>query len=279
MRFRLHRKTLTALSLGCLLAWSAGCASAPPVAVPPAKPPVTVHAMVDTQKLMEAHPSRSKLRQMEQALAEADAKAADNTTAMETGRQEFEAAMKVRENEDKAAIEKKQTQLGDELSEQRRLYIETLEKEYRPLLFNIDLKLTTLQASATEKQNLQKEKDRLEGERRQKLTKKEEELAARFQREMDSFAVDLSKKSEVYANQWMDDRMRKIQQAAAPSPEMEKQKREIMELSGRMVQDVRTAVTKVAVQEKIDMVWLRAAVRQPLKDITDQVARELANTK
>ena len=107
MRFRLHRKTLTALSLGCLLAWSAGCASAPPVAVPPAKPPVTVHAMVDTQKLMEAHPSRSKLRQMEQALAEADAKAADNTTAMETGRQEFEAAMKVRENEDKAAIEEK----------------------------------------------------------------------------------------------------------------------------------------------------------------------------
>ena len=73
--------------------------------------------------------------------------------------------------------------------------------------------------------------------------------------------------------------MKKIQQAAAPSPEMEKQKREIIELSGKMVQDVRTAVTKVAVQEKIDMVWLRSAVRQPLKDITDQVARELANIK
>ena len=73
MRFQLQRKTLAALSLGCLLAWSAGCASAPPVAVPPAKPPVTVHAMVDAQKLLEAHPLRSKLRQMEQALAEADA--------------------------------------------------------------------------------------------------------------------------------------------------------------------------------------------------------------
>ena len=279
MRFQLQRKTLTALSLGCLLAWSAGCASTPPAAVPPAKPPVTVHAMVDTQKLLDAHPLRSKLRQMEQALADADAKAADNSAAMETARQEFEAAMKVRENEDKAAIEKKQTQLGDELNEQRRLYIEVLEKEYRPLLFNIDLKLTTLQASAAEKQNLQKEKDRLEAERRQKLTKKEEELAARFQKEMEAFVGDLSKKSEVYANQWMADRMKKIQQAAAPSPEMEKQKREIMELSGKMVQDVRTAVTKVAVQEKIDMVWLRSAVRQPLKDITDQVARELANIK
>ncbi|MHC1759703.1 MAG: hypothetical protein AB9917_09350 [Negativicutes bacterium] len=278
MRFQLQRKTLTTLSLGCLLAWSAGCASTPPVA-PPAKPPVTVHAMVDAPKLLEAHPSRSKLRQMEQALAEADAKTADNTAAMETGRQEFEAAMKVRENEDKAAIEKKQTQLGDELNEQRRLYIETLEKEYRPLLFNIDLKLTTVQASATEKQKLQQEKDRLEGERRQKLTKKEEELAARFQSEMDAFAADLSKKSEAYADQWMADRMKKIQQAAAPSPAMEKQRQEIVELSGRMIQDVRTAVTKVAIQEKIDMVWLRAAVRQPLKDITDQVARELANTK
>ena len=278
MRFQLQRKTLAALSLGCLLAWSAGCASTPPVAAPPAKPPATVHVMVDIAKLLEAHPSRSKLRQMEQALAEADAKAADNTAAMETGRQEFEAAMKVRQNEDKAAIEKKQVQLGDELNEQRRLYIETLEKEYRPLLFNIDLKLTTVQASAAEKQNLQKEKDRLEAERRQKLTKKEEELAARFQSEMDAFAADLSKKSEAYANQWMDDRMRKIQQTAAPSPEQEKQRQEIMALSGRMIQDVRTAVTKVAVLEKLDMVWLRAAVRQPLKDISDTVARELANT-
>ena len=96
---------------------------------------------------------------------------------------------------------------------------------------------------------------------------------------MDAFATDISKKSEAYANQWMADRMKKIEQVAAPSPEMEKQRREMLELSGKMVQDIRTAVTKVAVQEKIDMVWLRAAVRQPLKDITDQVARELANTK
>ena len=279
MRFQLQRKTLAALSLGCLLAWSAGCASTPPVAAPPAKPLATVHAMVDIAKLLEVHPSRAKMRQLEQALTEAGAKAADNTAAMETARQEFEAAMKVRQNEDKAAIEKKQTQLDDELSEQRRLYIETLEKEYRPLLFNIDLKLTTLQASATEKQNLKKERDRLEAERRQKLTKKEEELAARFQSEMDAFAADLSKKSEAYANQWMDDRMKKIQQTAAPSPEREKQRQEIMDLSGRMIQDIRTAVTKVAIQEKIDMVWLRAAVRQPLKDITDTVARELANIK
>jgi len=52
-----------------------------------------------------------------------------------------------------------------------------------------------------------------------------------------------------------------------------------VELSGRLIQDIRDAVTKIAVQEKIDMVWLRPAVHSSLKDITDIVAREIANVK
>ena len=278
MRFRQQRKLLAALALGCILTAFSGCASQKPAGSPPAKPTPPAHAMADVQKVLEAHPLRGKLRQMEQELASAEDKAAADTSAMDTARREYETAMKVREDSDKAVLAKKQTELGDELTEQRRSYIDTLEKEYRPLLFNIDLKLNTVQVSATEKEALQKERDRLLAERQQKLKAKEEELAARFQKEMDAFAAELAGKSEAYAKQWMEQRMQRLQQETA-SPEREKQRQAIVELSNRMIDDVRAAVAKIALQEKLELVWLRPAVHMPIKDITDLVTREIANAK
>jgi Skp family chaperone for outer membrane proteins len=95
---------------------------------------------------------------------------------------------------------------------------------------------------------------------------------------MNAFAASLSSQSDAYAEKWMDERMQRIDKEAV-SPEREKQRQEILALSDRMIQDIRAAVVKVAVQEKIEMVWLRPAVRVPLKDITEAVARELANAK
>ena len=278
MRFRQQRKLLAALALGCILTAFSGCASQKPTGSTPAKPATPAHAMVDVQKVLDAHPLRSKLRQMEQELAAAEEKAAADTSAMDTVRREYETAMKVREDGDKAAMAKKQTELGDELTEQRRSYMDTLEKEYRPLLFNIDLKLNAVQVSATERETLQRERDRLLAERQQKLKVKEDELAARFQKEMDAFAAELSGKSEAYAKQWMEQRMQRLQQESV-SPEKEKQRQAIVELSNRMIDDVRAAVAKVALQEKIELVWLRQAVHMPIRDITDLVIREIANAK
>ncbi len=278
MRFRQQRKLLAALALGCILTAFSGCASQKPTGSTPAKPATPAYAMVDVQKVLDAHPLRSKLRQMEQELAAAEAKAAADTSAMDTARREYETAMKVREDGDKAALAKKQTELGDELTEQRRSYMDTLEKEYRPLLFNIDLKLNAVQVSATERETLQRERDRLLAERQQKLKVKEDELAARFQKEMDAFAAELAGKSEAYAKQWMEQRMQRLQQESV-SPEKEKQRQAIVELSNRMIDDVRATVAKVALQEKIELVWLRQAVHMPIRDITDLVIREIANAK
>lgn len=276
MRFHQQRRVVAALALGCILIWSAGCVSTP--STPQTKVPESVHAIVDLQKVLETHPARSRLRQLEQELNAASAKTAENSAALEVARSEYEAAMKVRQNEDKAALEKKQTQLGDALNEQRRLFVEGLEAEYRSQMFNLDLKLKTVQLTPAEKQSLQTERDRLDAELKQKLSAKEAELAARFHSEMDEFAADLSRKSEAYADQWMTDRMQRLQQQAV-SPDQEKQRQEIMDLSGKMIQDVRVAVAKIAGQEKIEIVWLRPAVHSSLKDITDVVIREIANAK
>ena len=278
MRLSTRPKKLAVVALTCMLAWSAGCSSTPSTPSSPAKLPEPSYAMVDMQQLLDLHPSRAKLRQMEQAFAAAEAKAADKTTLLDAARAEFEAAMKIRQNQDKALLADKQKQLSDQLNEERRLFIENLETEYRPLLFNIDLKLKTVQHLPTDAQALQQEKARLEAERQQKLKNKEDELGARFQKEMDALAQDLAGQTDDYAKKWMDDRMQQLQSPVV-SPEREKQRQEIVELSNRMIQEVRAAVDKIAAQEKIEIVWLKQAVRKPVKDITDSVAREITNGK
>ena len=278
MRVSNRPKYLVVVALTCTLAWSAGCSSTPSTPSSPAKTPEPSYAMVDMQKLLELHPSRAKLRQMEQAFAVAEAKTADKTALLDAARAEFEAAMKIRQNQDKAELADKQKQLGDQLNEERRLFIEKLEAEYRPLLFNIDLKLKTVQHLPTDAQALQQEKARLEAERQQKLKNKEDELDARFQKEMDALAQELAAKTDDYAKKWMDDRMQQLQSPVV-SPEREKQRQEIVELSSRMIKEVRAAVDKIAAQEKIEIVWLKQAVRKPVKDITDSVAREITNGK
>ena len=278
MRLSTSPKPIVVAALTCILVWIAGCASTPPTNPSPTKASAPTYAMVDMQKLLEVHPLRAKLRQMEQDYTATEAAAADKTALLDAARLEFESAMKIRQNQDKAALATKQTQLGDRLNEERRLFIEKLEAEYRPLLFNLELKLKTVQHSPADAQVLQQEKTRLEAERSQKLQTKEDELAARFQKEMAAAAQELAEQSDAYAKKWMDDRMQALHKPVV-SPEREKQRQEIADLSSRMIQELRTAVTKVAEQEKIDIVWLKQAVRKPVKDITDAVTREITNGK
>ena len=278
MRLANRSRTIVALGIVCLVLWSAGCAFDPPTPPAPPKAPEPVYAMVDMQKLLEAHPERARLRKMEQDLAAVDAAAQDKSSLLEAAKTEFEAAMKIRQNQDQALIEKKQTELTEQLNGERRQFIEILEAEYRPLLFNIDLKLKSLQNSPTESQTLQQEKSRLENERQQKLKTREDELIAHFQREMKGFAQALNAKSEAYAKKWMDDRMQELQKPVV-APEREKQRQEIVALSGRMMQDVRNTVAKVAEREKIELVWYKPAVRKSVKDITELVTQEITKAK
>lgn len=278
MRLANRSRTIVVLGILGLVLWSAGCAVNPSTPAAPPKTPEPVYAMADMQKLLEAHPERARLRKMEQALAALDATAQDKRPLLEAAKSEFESAMKIRQNQDQAMIEKKQAELTEQLNVERRQFIEKLEAEYRPLLFNIDLKLKSLQNSPTESQSLQQEKSRLEYERQQKLKTKEDELAARFQSEMKEYAQELNGKSEAYAKKWMDDRMQELQKPIV-SPEREKQRQEIVALSGRMMQDVRNAVATVAEREKIELVWLKPAVRKSVKDITDLVKQEITKAK
>jgi Skp family chaperone for outer membrane proteins len=279
MRFVRNPETLAMVfSLALILVWSAGCGSAPSTSTAPVKAVAPTYAIIDMQKVLDQHPERENLRTKEQALMAARAKAEDKSGLIEAARREFEAAMTERQNQDKAAIEAKQAQVYDQLNAERKLFIENLETEYRPLIFNIELKLKTVQYNPLEQEKLQQEKQRLEAERQQKLKNKDDELAARLQQEMQAYVAEKTRQSEEFAEKWMDERMAKIQKPVA-SPELDKQRQEVFDLSSRMIQDVKKTVAKVAEQEKIEIVWLKPALRSTAKDITELVAKEIKNVK
>ena len=197
---------------------------------------------------------------------------------MNEAKLEFDAAMEVRRNQDLQAIDKKEAQLKETLNEQRRVYLESLEAEYRPQLVNLDLKLSTLQYAPAEKLKVQQERDRVEAERQSKIAAKDAELAAIFKKESADFVDELSQSSKAFADKWMNERMSRMQTetaAAAASPAVEAQRKEMMELSGRVMRDIKQAVTVVAEREKLDIVWVYPVVRQQATDITDAVVREL----
>jgi len=278
MRTEKRFKALFVLGFVFLFLWTAGCSVAPSTPSTTSKAKELSYAMVDVQKILDVHPERGKLRQMEQAITALNAAEQDKSELLEIAKKEYETAMKVRQNQDQTALDAKQTELRNQINDERQKYIEKLDTEYRPLLFNLDLKMKSIQQTPTEAQALQREKERLENEKQQKLKQKEDELVERFQKEMDSYAKELANQSEIYAKKWMDDRMRDIYKPVA-SQERERLGQEITNLSKKMMQDVRSAVAKVAEKEKIDIVLLKPAVRKPVKDISDLVSLEIVKGK
>ena len=272
-----RRQAGVLLIIAMVLSGIAGCAPAPQPAQE--KPAAVKHGMVKMQQLLEAHPQQEKLRQLEQSVAAAEEQSRrPSAEAMNEAKLEFDAAMEVRRNQDLQTIDKKEAQLKEKLNDERRVFLERLEAEYRPQLVNLDLKLATLQYAPAEKQKVQQERDRVEAERQGKIAAKDAELAAVFKKESSNFVDELSRSSKAYADQWMNERMSRMQKEAAASaalPAAETQRKEMLELSGRVMRDIKQAVTVVAEREKIDMVWVYPVVRQQATDITDAVVREL----
>lgn len=272
-----RRQAGVLLIIAIVLSGIAGCATAPQPA--PEKPAVLKHGMVKMQQLLEAHPQQEKLRQLEQSVAVATEQSQrPSTEVMNEAKREFDAAMEVRRNQDLQAIDKKEAQLKEKLNDERRVFLESLEAEYRPQLVNLDLKLATLQYAPAEKQKVQQERDRVEAEQQSKIAAKDAALAAIFKKESAEFVDELSQNTKAYADQWMNERMSRMKTetaAAAASPAVEAQRKEMMELSGRVMRDIKQAVTVVAEREKLDIVWVYPVVRQQATDITDAVIREL----
>ncbi|HWQ62038.1 MAG TPA: hypothetical protein VN521_06980, partial [Negativicutes bacterium] len=165
----------------------AGCGSQQAKTTPAPAP--SKLGVIDMDKAIKAHPRYADVMRIQKenaALAsglDADkAQAAgmpgpDGASGLEqAAAKEFEARMTAKDAEVRTRLETAAEQVRRDMTSELDAYVRELDKEYQPKLFNLQLKLKTVQLSKEEAAALQVEVDKLQQERAVKTAARQQEL-------------------------------------------------------------------------------------------------------
>lgn len=288
----------------------AGCGSK---AAPEAKAPVpATMGMIDMQKAVQGHPKYQQVMALQQeydsmaAKLESELRQSREVTLPSTSdvlasqegmeqvhknlEQEFNSKMAAKQEELNQGLAEKSQGIQAQLAEEFRSYNEAVDEEYNPQLFNLQLKLKTVQVSKEEADLLQKQMDALQQERGEKLNRKHQELAKRMEEQMAPAKAEAQKSMERYSqelnNQLSQKAAEKNQEMTArslpsimatkePSPEAQQQlvakRQEIEALQQYIVENIRTQVASIAVAKGLETVITKVLVNVNAVDITDEV--------
>ena len=275
----------------------------------PAAPQVGI---MDMNKAVKGHPKYSQLMSLGQqadAMAvqlEAQQSTADRgalgTSASEMSQnqitelnkafeQEFNAKMSAKQEELSPRIVAKADAVRRLLSEEMQKYSDQLDKEYQPQIFNLQLKLKTVQLGKEETAVLQTELERIQAQRSEALGLKQGQLAARMdeliapekaavEQQLAAYAKELneeiSKKAAVKQAE-IAARGNEPPRADLPSQIQEQlvmKQQEIEALQGSIIANITDKTAKVATESGFEAVLVNVAVNISAVDITTQVIAE-----
>ena len=209
--------------------------------------------------------------------------------------QEFNAKMTAKQAELSPRLNKKAEEIHLSLSQELEAYKAQVDKEYQSPIFNVELKLNTLQLTKEEGALLQGELEGLRSKRYTEINEKSEQLAARMNELMayEKAAVDqelaayaqglteeLSKQTgirqaEIVARMGQQKILAKPEQ---PFNEKEEQlvmkRQEIEALQEFIVENIREKATKVAIDNEYEVILTHVAVNIKAVDITSMVIAE-----
>lgn len=210
--------------------------------------------------------------------------------------QEFNDKMSAKQEELTPRINAKADEVRRTLSAEMDAYNEQIEKEYEPLLFNLQLKMKTVQLSKEETAALQTDLEKLQGQRSEALAKKQQELILR----MDELVIPEKNAVEaelaVYAKQLNEDlgkqaaakqaeimgRSNEQQQMMAQSDQVSDQlqqqlvmkQKEIEALQGFIITNIKEKTATVGTEGNYDAILTNVAVNVSAVDITTKVITE-----
>lgn len=306
------RRFLAILALGAVLL--TGCSRSTPETKQPEVPQIGV---INMDKAIQAHPKYQDWQKLKQQAATLNqrlaAKSGAATAATDqqmagmnlTGsaidglksaaEQEFNAKMSAKQKELQEKLAEKANKAHDELSTKLKAYAEELDKEYQPQIFNLQLKLQTVQLGEKEAAEVKKKLDDLKAEQEGKVAAREKELAqnmdntlaperAAMEQELTAYAKQLDAELSNKLNAQSADLAGKIAESAqspaltptAPDGlELEQQlqmkQQEIDVLEGYILDDIRDKTAKVASERQLDAVLTGYRVNISAVDITDAV--------
>lgn len=286
---------------------------------PPAAPTVGV---IDMRQAVQAHPKYSEHEPLQKAittleaqLAAAQAGAAATPSGnfspagsygdqvmsgvQATLEQEYQAKMTAKQNELTQRLEKKATELKAGLAGELKAYTAEVEPNYQPQIFNLQLKMKTVQLSQEEINSLSKQMEALQKERDEKIAAKDKALADRLAEQMKQEQASADTELNQYAEQLRKEQAAqaaaKQQEAAARIPstsasltmpsggdsqrvELERQlaakQQELRNLEDTIVEAVRDKAAQIAAAKGLSAVLTNVTTNISAVDITSDVIAE-----
>lgn len=298
----------------------AGCGTKQQVQEPkaPEKPQVGV---IDINKAARSHPKYSQLQSLQQdantleAQVQAEQAAAaqrsqstlplpetsqgDMNELNKAFQQQFTDKMSAKEKEVNAKLAAKENTVHQTLSDEFKTYTDQVDKEYQPQIFNLQLKLKTVQLTKEEAASLQEELEKLQSQQADKLAAKQKELSAKMnetlapdktaaQQELEAYSKQVNEEiSKQAAAKQAEIAARDSQQLSAPGTALQGQaadgskqqqlvlkQQEIQALQDSIIENIRDKTSKIAIERGLEAVLTNVTVNVSAVDITDAVIAE-----
>lgn len=273
--------------------------------------------VIDLNKAVEVHPKYQQLltlkkelntivaqAEVEQQQAAAKAKPqaggllAPDGAALNTAlEQEFKEKMAAKQTELQQTLAAKAADLHSKLGTELKEYSSEVDQEYQPQIFNLQLKLKTVQLNQEELTALQAEVQQLQQMRSEKLAVKEKELSERMNASLAPEQAAAEQQLAAYAKELQAELAQKAAAASAeiaarnqtsldslaPDPgavtgqlaqQAGMKRQEIQVLEEFILQDVRDKAAKIAAERQLDSVIANVRVNVSAMDITEAVIAE-----
>lgn len=311
----MNRKIQTSLFLLLMVFLVAGCSSkSSPQDEPAVKAPAV--GIIDMQQAVKAHPKykdhealQTEVNTIKQQLesyhpaAAADKSAAPSAAGGDMAgvqaslEQEFNQKMTARHTAINQSLEKQAAQFRQNLEQELNSYVAEIDQTYQPQIFNLQLKIKTVQLSQTEMEPLRQEMEKLQAERNEKVNAKQKELEARMEQLMAPEKKKAESELQAYSQQLNAEMASRAaakqaefsQRLSASTPaasdagddtraKLEQQlaakEQELSALENSIVEDIRDKVGKVAVAKGLDSVLTNIKLNISAVDITADVIAE-----
>ncbi|EIW15975.1 MULTISPECIES: hypothetical protein [Pelosinus] len=281
-----HKFLIMILALMMLVA---GCSTKK---VQDAKEPQPLVGIVDMKKAVQSHPKYKEVLALEQEVRSISAQAQAQQAAMaqsaqktlslpETSQgdlaelnkafqQEFTEKMSLKEQEINTRLAAKENSIHQTLSDEFKVYTDEIDKEYQPQIFNLQLKLKTVQLTKEEAASLQEQLETLQTQRAEKIAEKQKQLNVQMTEKMAPDKVAAQQELEAYSKQVNQEISQK---AAAKQEEIVKRNMQTFSLPGNTAQESGNGQQQAMMKQQ-ELKALQDWIIQDVNDKTGKVAIE-----
>lgn len=244
-----------------------------------------LYGVIDMSKAFKAHPKYNEYQALVKQITTLENEAKPKQATQENNirlqglaeytKNQHTIEINEKQRELSVRLEDKAAEISLQLEKEMAAYLDELEKEYGPKVFNIRLKLSTLQLSKEQIDSLENELKAIELERSQKINSKHNELTARMEAIMAQEKNKADEELAKYIN-GLDAKQAAVQNdnkqlqssLESPSADTALLRQQVKTLETFIINDIKDQTAKIAVEKGIETVFDSVLVNVSAEDMT-----------